>query len=252
MSSISYKICFVLMVLILAIACSNFLCISCSVQKIVEQSNQAICQIDSLMSAQDTLSITDRSNSIDPNVDTIKESVNELNLLKKGIFDSNTITFLASFLLVFLGGILFNIENRARKTISKTQIKLNQIDVEVKQLEFYKQITTLLILTKYMSFQLSASSNEINNGISIVAHEIHNTLKTIQSLLEKSGMTYMTEDAKKENKSVLAGTKLLFDKEEIFTKPENKDKLKPFQEIRKLNNECLKLLEQIKTAQALK
>lgn len=62
----------------------------------------------------------------------------------------------------------------------------------------------------------------------------------------------MTEDAKKENKSVLAGTKLLFDKEEIFTKPENKDKLKPFQEIRKLNNECLKLLEQIKTAQALK
>ena len=108
MLKFSFRACFFLMATILVIACSNFIVISCGVQKNIEIAHQSLSKIDS--TCMTLYSANEDNHKEIKYVNDIKNSLMELESLKKGIFDSNTITFLASFVLVFLGGILFDIE----------------------------------------------------------------------------------------------------------------------------------------------
>jgi len=49
------------------------------------------------------------------------------NCLERGVFDKNVLTFMTSFLLVFLGGILISIENRADKRIKEGERRIKKI-----------------------------------------------------------------------------------------------------------------------------
>ena len=97
----SFKTCFILMAMLLFIACCNFICISCEVQKTTEQTKVTLNKIDSICTSSSSGNEY-RHKNIDIYINKIKESLCELDSLKKGIFDSNTITFLSSFVLVFL------------------------------------------------------------------------------------------------------------------------------------------------------
>lgn len=77
----------------------------------------------------------------------LKENLMEMESLRKGLFDSSTITFLVSFVLVFLGGILFNIEIRSKEQLRKITLKSERADNRLKQIEKQEKEATILLNT---------------------------------------------------------------------------------------------------------
>lgn len=235
------------MAMILLIACSNFICISCGVQKTTEQAKVTLKKIDSIY----TSSLSDNENkhkSMDVYINRIRETLCELDNLKKGIFDSNTITFLSSFVLVFLGGILFDIEKRAKDKLVKSERIIKRIVVELNQIKIAKQTNTISILSKYLQLQLSSSKYEINSDIINITNELNKSFQYLLTLLQDKKTEHITEDAQKEYISVLHDIKLLLEKEDIHTLDNNKDKLTYIYGSQKLLSECLNEIESMKNS----
>lgn len=251
MLKISYKICFVLIILILAIAFINFVCVSCGVQRIVNQTNQTVCHIDTLcMQNNDLVEEDDKRMNVD--VGEIKKSIREIDILKRGVFDSNTITFLTSFVLVFLGGILFDIEKRAKNILVKSKEATEGLEIKQTQLDIYKLTSTMSILKSVLHFQFSANNYIINQNIFVIIHEIHNTLRELQSLLmDHKKIRYITEEARIENMSRFNDVKLFLEKEEIYNQPENLGKLTPLIKVKKLVDECIVAMDNIELYKAI-
>ncbi len=255
MLKISFRACFFLMATILVIACSNFIVISCGVKKNTEIANQSLSKIDSICM---TLYSADEDNHKEINkcVNGIKDSLMELESLKKGIFDSNTITFLVSFVLVFLGGILFDIEKRAKDKYVKSMEITKDIEtqsqeigrwleIELNQLKIDKQISSLVILKNYLQFQFSASSYQINGDIINITYKLHDALEIVRSLLENKQTKYITEEAKAEYVRQLHDVQLLLEKEEIHKNTENTNKLTPIFESLRLVSNCINAINRI-------
>lgn len=64
-----------------------------------------------------------------------KDHITEMELLKNKLFDNNTVTFLVSFVLVFLGGILFNIEARSNTQLEKTKSQIKDAVDKLKEMD---------------------------------------------------------------------------------------------------------------------
>ena len=235
------------MAIILIIACSNFICISCGVQRTVEQTKESLSRIDSIyMSSSSKSNNEDEQNTINFQINEIKESVRELNSLKKGIFDSNTITFLSSFVLVFLGGILFDIEKRAKEKLAKSVKITKKIEVEFNQVKILNQTNTISILSKYLQLQLSSKEYKIDDNINYITNELYKSLQYLLTLLQNKETKYLTEDAKKEYLRELHETQLLLGKEDIHNLDYNKDKLTYIISSQKLVSQSINLIESMK------
>jgi len=127
-----FKIVILFLAVILFIALANFIFVNCSVwntynnsQKIID--NCVIVKKDSINENQREM--LDRQEYI------FKKYLNEMDTLKKGIFDSNTITFMASFLLVFFGGLIFSILNVTEKQMKKAKVIVKRTEEKIKKTE---------------------------------------------------------------------------------------------------------------------
>ena len=121
----------------LTVACINFFNIN---SKILEETKKCLTAINN-----NTLS-------------EITECFREIDELSKGVFDSNAITFLVSFVLVFLGSIWVSNEIRLKKRIKEADTAIKEAGKAIKQLEIerdtmsiYSQILSLRVLS--MSYQ---------------------------------------------------------------------------------------------------
>lgn len=236
------------MAIILLIACSNFICINYGIQKTTVQTKEALYRIDSICMSSPSISNIDGEHSnIDIYLKGIKESLRELESLKKGIFDSNTITFLSSFVLVFLGGILFDIEKRTKDKLAKSKEIIEKLEIELHQIKIAKQTNAMSILSKYLQLQLSSTKYEINDDIVNIANELFKSFEKLQALLRDKDTRFITKDAQKEYTSLLNEIKMLLDKEDIHTHEKNKDKLNYIYECQKLLDNCMKDIEKFKT-----
>ena len=184
-------------------------------------------------------------NDIKTNVDQIKTSVSELKGLEKYLFDSNTITFLSSFVLIFLAGILFDIEKRAKDKINKTKDGVTRLNVELMQLDVYKFATTSLILSKNLQLELSSNGYVINERISILMYELNKQIEFLLTKLRDKELTCIIQQSKEENNNCLFDIKLIIEKEEIWKNKKNTGKLKPLRECAGHINECIKELEKL-------
>lgn len=125
-----------LLLLIIFVAFVNFTIISCCVQKTFDNSRKTIeCCVDSIAKV-DSLNQSQRV-MFEQQKDKFETYLSEMESLKRGIFDSNTITFMSSFLLVFLGSVLLGINNHAAKILSmiekKSSTTLSTLDIDSKK-----------------------------------------------------------------------------------------------------------------------
>jgi len=69
----------------------------------------------------------------------------KMETLKNYLFDSNVLTFMVTLIIVFLGSILLNIENRANKHIKKYEKTIRQHEAERNAMFLYTRIHILLV-----------------------------------------------------------------------------------------------------------
>jgi hypothetical protein len=129
----------------------------------------------------------------------LKENLMEMESLKKGLFDSSTITFLVSFVLVFLGGILFNIEIRSKEQLRKITIQSGRADNRLKQIEKQvKEAETLLNTVGAQSTEtkdnLDKADKQQNEAIEL-SKKANNQLNKVDSqLIDINQLLYKTKE----------------------------------------------------------
>lgn len=126
-------IAFFTLIAILIIACINFFSINDHVQCIIDQ--------------------------IDAETSFSKYKM-KMNSLKKGVFDSNVLTFMVTLIIVFLGTILLNIENRARKHILKSEKTMHRLESERNAMSLYTRIHMLLVFFANKNYYRLAKETE--------------------------------------------------------------------------------------------
>ena len=105
-----------------------------------------------------------------------KEHLTEMESLRKKIFDSNTVTFLVSFVLVFLGGILFNIETRSNTQLRKTKIHLDKAVARLREIDK---------TTEKANEQLTNSKNRLDDADEQLS-KMNETFKQTEEQLNNS------------------------------------------------------------------
>jgi len=84
--------------------------------------------------------------------------------LKKGVFDSNVLTFMITLIIVFLGTILLNIENRARKITVDAKKTISQLESERNAMSLYTRLHMLhVFFVNKNYYRLAKESNELLN-----------------------------------------------------------------------------------------
>jgi len=78
------------------------------------------------------------------------------NCIERGVFDKNVLTFMTSFLLVFLGGILISIENRADKRIKEGERRIKKIRKKAK-----KQLTKVIEQVTIAERQVTVAERQV-------------------------------------------------------------------------------------------
>jgi hypothetical protein len=151
--------------------------------------------------------------------------------LNKGIFDSNVLTFLYSFLFLFFGGFLFYIETGAKKRIddSKAHIneaekKLNRLDIEQSTIELYTQIQMLRIFSTNVQTALISNEYRIDNRTNILTYEAFKMAEGILDELRDDQYKYITKGRKKVIDNIFEKMIYAFEKERILDNPNNKEK----------------------------
>jgi len=137
------------LVAILFIALVNFSIINCAVWKTYNNSRKIIDNC--LIVKKDSFNEYQRE-MFDRQEHIFKEYLREMETLKKGIFDNNTVTFMASFLLVFLGGILLGILNKSEKEVKKAKKIMDKIEVERNVLTLHTLLYTLFVFNENKNY----------------------------------------------------------------------------------------------------
>jgi len=187
--------------------------------------------------------------------------------LKKGIFDSNTITFVASFLLVFLGGVLLGINERAEKIAEragntfnilearyssilnryeeqfrqlKTQFStdLNQLETRTCKAEsqfeteritmdLYTQIHILRFFSTNIQNELRSKNYCIDQSTNIRTNELFTMADELLNDIHKEKYKFIAEGWKKVFDDIFEKMIDAFNEEDILLVKENKDKTQP-------------------------
>ena len=180
----------------LAVTFVNYFCINQYISKTIQNMQKTI--ESSSKSVSDHLSIVlkcDRNqrrmfeqqkSMLNEHLQKMEKHLLEIDFCKKGIIDSNVLTFLVSFVLIFLAGLLFNNESRAKKlnedtkeTLKKAEKTLSQLEVERNTLSLYSQILALRVLS--MNCQNAIDMNVENSFI----FSIYRTLRMATEILGK-------------------------------------------------------------------
>lgn len=115
--------------------------------------------------------------------DIFEKYLSEMETLKKGIFDSNTITFLSSFLLVFLGGILLGIykwiNDKTETVLSELQVAIKHFEIERMIMQLYTQIQMLRFFSTNLQNELASKTYCIDNATNIKTNEIFNMAESL-------------------------------------------------------------------------
>ena len=98
--------------------------------------------------------------------------ITDMEVLIRRVLDGNTLTFLITFIIVFLGTILLNIEDRARKHIKKAEKIIDKLECERNAMLLY---TRLHILFSYYA----------NKDYYRIRKEIENLLKEFRDIKYK-------------------------------------------------------------------
>ena len=124
----------------------------------------------------------------------INENLHKMESLKRNVFDSNTITFMASFILVFLGGILLGIESRAKKIIDKTQKTKDRFEAEQNTMSLNSQILMLQVFS--MNCQNALDINR-DDSIMFLNYRTYNIATKILKEIKDRDNYYITKERKK-------------------------------------------------------
>jgi len=171
-----------LLLITLCFAACNFFIINSEVEISINETVDILDSINTkLNSKQDSVNI---QKDITDGINTISTSLGEIKDLKKGIFDSNVITFLVSFVLVFLGGILLGIENKANRRIKESDNILNTCDIEQKTMDLYTQVFMLKLLISNLRIEKSKGSAN-NNAINVLVNEIFVIIEDLLNVFDK-------------------------------------------------------------------
>jgi hypothetical protein len=217
-----------IMILILLVACCNFFIINGEVKKasvklqyttdsISSIINTSIVKSDSVKQQTDLLS---KKNLIQNDLQQLKE-------LKVGVFDSNTLTFLCSFLLVFLGGILFSIESRANRQIKKSEDIMKRFDAECQHTYIFNQINAVHFLANQLQFDFIEHKNIIKNSTNVIVFEMYSRTEDLLSILKKKKYSQITRTALEKDKDIINKVITIISNEQVIENSQNKNKLSP-------------------------
>lgn len=229
------KICFSIMVAILFIAGCNYIKINNTIENAYINTENGVRHIDSVINCiKDSLIMDNRKNiELNNYINDSKNYIKEIESLKDGVFDSNVITFLVSFLLVFLGGILFNIEERAKKQIKTSETILENINVEYRQMEIYIELYSMFITARNLQGILISNNYGITNISNVIINDLFVMAGDLSSEISKREYDYMTLDIKnkctnslKQIITILENEQIVQNNEPELLQPLNKTNLK--------------------------
>jgi hypothetical protein len=206
--------------------------INSGIEKTFERSSVTIDEIDSIV----------RNQLLSENEDTklqekmlefqehkFKEYLSKMNDLKKGVFDSNTITFMVSFVLVFLGGILFGIEERAKKQIDKSEYFLNRVEIEQEIFDLYTQIQMIKLSATNLQSTLSSKNYKIDNLTNILVHELFKMITDLLQDFHDEKYKFITQEKKKNLNDTFSQIRYAFGWDRIKEEKKNIDKTSPIE-----------------------
>lgn len=247
-----FKISVFTLLIILSVAFVNFIIISCCVQKTFDYSRKTLeCCVDSTVKNV-SLNQT-QEKRIEGQECKFETYLSEMESLKKGIFDSNTITFLSSFLLVFLGSVLLGINNRAAKILSKLEKKskntlskleekskdtlskleessknaLSKTEIERITMSLYTQIHILRFFSTSIQNELASKKYCIDNFINIQTNELFNMAEDLLNDFHNGKYKYITIEWEKVFDDIFEKMIKAFSIDDVLKIKENKNKTQP-------------------------
>lgn len=220
-----------IIVIILGIACCNFFTINSSVKEVSVQLQNVTDSIEAAINADDVSILQD--DSLSALVGQIQEQMKQLKELKIGVFDSNALTFLCSFLLVFLGGILFAIESRANRHIKNSEEIITKLNIEYQNVYIFNLISMLQFMADQLQFDFMRYNNIINNSTNIIIFEMAKRADVIISLLRKKDFTHITQIVLDRDTELITQILFVLSNEDVRDNPENKESLVPLNDLQK-------------------
>ena len=173
--NIAIIVAIVLLFAIIAIAVTNFFTINRCIQKTIASTENTIAKTDSIVRIQTGLDSIQKE-TLKRQERMFSRYLEEIRELKKGVFDSNTITFMSSFLLVIIVGVLLGIEKDAREKIDKAKEEIEaaksqynlakgEIDVAKGKIDEAKvDISTADEMIKQALLKYSEAKNQFENA----------------------------------------------------------------------------------------
>jgi len=200
---------FVTIIIIIIIAVNNYF-----------QTNAQIREIISCL--KETI---DTQTSMIPKNEMMKY-LTKLEGLKKDVFNNNTITFMVSLVIVFLGSILFDIEARAKKYMRDANEKIKKLESERKAMSLYSLIHILFVYYERKNY--------------------YRLWKETESILEefrKDKYRYITKEFKIELSELIRNKMIYYLKNDKRIKPNDKDLNDSIKALENLETEILLLRE---------
>ncbi len=194
-------------------SCNNYTTINNGVKIITEEIQHSCNSIEAIL--KDIKSVPNANlnhNSKDNHVENLTEEVDkfqvyimQFNELKKGIWDSNTITFLCSFFLVFLVSALLARENRANELLERSE-KLEKkikdeygntkrlIEVGMKvDYSLLNQVLALLLMTMSLWNDFFTNKKKIVDSTRMILNELVRMSKELMDWLDKTNYNQISK-----------------------------------------------------------
>ena len=123
----------------------------------------------------------------------INDLKQEMKLLSANVFDSNAITFLVSFVLIFLGSILINIERKALDMTKSVEKSLNSLETEWNTLSLHSKLLALKSLI--INYQNSLDNNN-KDSIKFLNYRTNRMVEKIKREINEGKYTVITKVGK--------------------------------------------------------
>ena len=186
--------------LILLIACFNFFAINSTINESMKATQETDAKIEFILNKHSSLNSED-CQKLDSLKNTIVVALEKIGIMKNGVFESNLHSFLFSFFIAFLGGLLLKIADTARKQIDKAEKKLKRVDIEQTTMELFTQIQMLRIFSTQAQTALASNDeskiiliNEVFVQAESILDELHNDQYKYITKRRKTGIDKIFEN----------------------------------------------------------
>lgn len=207
----------------LIFSCSNYTVINNGIKLITEEIQHSCDSIKVILKDINAVpNANTNSNSKDKFVENLTKEVDkfqvyiiQFNELKKGIWDSNTITFLCSFFLVFLVSALLARENRANELLERSEKlekkikdeygntkKLIEVGMKV-DYSLLNQVLALLLMTMNLWNDFFTNKKKIVDSTRMILNELVRMSKELIDWLEKTNYNQISKSSLEFNKKNL-------------------------------------------------